>query len=142
TEPPPTRSRARPRILRPAAYRLRTPIRTGLSVPRITVRLDHQDSHERRINLTTDGRLHQGKDRTRHVGATDGRERAVDNNAVQQSQFVYLSGCETPVLSRLTYVPGAPFTVTMAFKVAPGEWVEWEVARDLLITGLHAPAGI
>lgn len=66
----------------------------------------------------------------------------MDNNAVQQSQFVYLSGCETPVLSRLTYVPGAPFTVTMAFKVAPGEWVEWEFARDLLITGLHAPAGI
>ncbi|MEY7971474.1 SsgA family sporulation/cell division regulator [Saccharomonospora xinjiangensis] len=65
-----------------------------------------------------------------------------DNNAVHQTQFVYLSGCETPVLSRLTYAPSAPFTVALAFRVEPGEWVEWEFARDLLITGLHAPAGI
>lgn len=84
----------------------------------------------------------KGNDRTRQAGATDGRERAVDNNAVHQNQFVYLSGCETPVLSRLTYTPSAPFTVALAFRVEPGEWVEWEFSRDLLITGLHAPAGI
>ncbi len=66
----------------------------------------------------------------------------MDNNAVHQSQFVYLSGSETPVLSKLTYVPSAPFTVAIAFKVAPGEWIEWEFSRDLLITGLRAPAGI
>ncbi|WP_197319392.1 SsgA family sporulation/cell division regulator [Saccharomonospora sp. NB11] len=66
----------------------------------------------------------------------------MDDNVVHQDQFVYLSGCETPVLSRLTYTPTAPFTVSLAFQVEPDEWVEWEFARDLLITGLHAPAGI
>ncbi|MER7115042.1 SsgA family sporulation/cell division regulator [Saccharomonospora azurea] len=66
----------------------------------------------------------------------------MDDNAVHQNQFVYLSGCETPVLSRLTYTSTAPFTVGLAFQVEPDEWVEWEFARDLLITGLHAPAGI
>ncbi|TLW93538.1 SsgA family sporulation/cell division regulator [Saccharomonospora piscinae] len=86
--------------------------------------------------------FYRGKDRTRQAGATEERERAVDNNAVQQSQFVYLSGCETPVLARLSYAPSAPFTVSLAFRVDSEEWVEWEFSRDLLITGLHAPAGI
>ena len=84
----------------------------------------------------------KGRPHARHFGATDGRERAVDDNVVHQTQFVYLSGCETPVLSRLTYTSTAPFTVALAFQVEPAEWVEWEFARDLLITGLHAPAGI
>lgn len=84
----------------------------------------------------------KGRPHARHFGATDGRERAVDNNAVHQNQFVHLSGCETPVLSRLTYAPSAPFTVALAFRVEPGEWVEWEFSRDLLIAGMHAPAGI
>ncbi|WP_028661929.1 SsgA family sporulation/cell division regulator [Saccharomonospora saliphila] len=66
----------------------------------------------------------------------------MDNNAVHQSQFVYLNGCATPVLSRLTFAASAPFTVALAFRVEPDEWVEWEFARDLLLTGLREPAGI
>lgn len=62
-------------------------------------------------------------------------------DAVQQSQFVYLNGCSTPVLSRLSYVATEPFTVALAFRIEPGEWVEWEFARELLITGLTEPAG-
>ncbi|WP_026452837.1 SsgA family sporulation/cell division regulator [Saccharomonospora iraqiensis] len=64
------------------------------------------------------------------------------NNAVQQSQFVYLNGCASPVLSRLAFTVDEPFTVALAFRVEPGEWVEWEFARDLLLTGLSEPAGI
>ncbi|PXY31887.1 SsgA family sporulation/cell division regulator [Prauserella muralis] len=64
------------------------------------------------------------------------------NDAVHQSQFVYLNGCSTPVLSRLAYTTAEPFTVALAFRIEPGEWVEWEFARDLLITGLTEPAGI
>ncbi|MEU6641286.1 SsgA family sporulation/cell division regulator [Saccharomonospora sp. NPDC046836] len=63
-------------------------------------------------------------------------------NAVQQSQFVYLNGCSTPVLSRFSYSAEAPFTVGLAFRIEPGEWVEWEFARELLLTGLTEPAGI
>lgn len=62
--------------------------------------------------------------------------------AIHQTQFVSLDGEGTRVLSRLSYVPGQPFTVALAFRVEPGEWVEWEFARDLLVAGLHEPAGI
>lgn len=64
------------------------------------------------------------------------------HNAVHQSQFVYLNGCSTPVLSRLSYAKGEPFTVTLSFRLEDGEWIEWEFARDLLVSGLRAPSGI
>ncbi|MBK1784334.1 SsgA family sporulation/cell division regulator [Prauserella cavernicola] len=63
-------------------------------------------------------------------------------DAVHQSQFVYLNGCTTPLLSRLSYAADEPFTVALAFRIEPGEWVEWEFARDLLVTGLTDPVGI
>ena len=62
-------------------------------------------------------------------------------DAVQQSQFVYLNGCSTPLLSRLAYATAEPFTVSLSFRVEPGEWIDWEFARDLLITGLDEPVG-
>ncbi|EHR48696.1 sporulation and cell division protein, SsgA [Saccharomonospora marina XMU15] len=66
----------------------------------------------------------------------------MDNDTVHQSQFAYLDGCDTPLLSRLSYSASEPFTIALAFRVEPGEWVEWEFARDLLIAGLSEVAGI
>lgn len=66
----------------------------------------------------------------------------MDNDTVHQSQFAYLDGCDTPLLSRLSYSRREPFTIALAFRVEPGEWVEWEFARELLITGLSEAAGI
>jgi hypothetical protein len=66
----------------------------------------------------------------------------VGSDAVHQSQFVYLNGDSTQVLSRLSYAKSEPFTVALAFRIEPGEWVEWEFARDLLLTGLTEPTGI
>ncbi|MFF5991427.1 SsgA family sporulation/cell division regulator [Prauserella flavalba] len=63
-------------------------------------------------------------------------------DAVHQSQFVYLNGCGTPLLSRLSYAADEPFTVALAFRIEPGEWVEWEFARDLLLDGITEPTGI
>ncbi|RBM19252.1 SsgA family sporulation/cell division regulator [Prauserella sp. PE36] len=63
-------------------------------------------------------------------------------DAVHQSQFVYLNGCGTPLLSRLSYAADEPFTVALAFRIDPDEWVEWEFARDLLLDGITEPAGI
>lgn len=64
------------------------------------------------------------------------------HHAVQQSQFCYLNGCSTPVLSRLSFTRSQPFTVSLAFGLDEGEWVEWEFARELLIIGMREPAGI
>ncbi|WP_199430852.1 SsgA family sporulation/cell division regulator [Qaidamihabitans albus] len=66
----------------------------------------------------------------------------MSDDAVHQSQFVSLNGSGSRVLSRLSYVTSEPFTVALAFRVEPGEWVEWEFARDLLVRGLHEAAGI
>lgn len=74
--------------------------------------------------------------------APERRECAVRNDAVHQSQFVYLNGCSTPVLARLMYRADDPFTVSLAFRVDAGEWVEWDFARELLLAGLAEPAGI
>ncbi|KMS90440.1 sporulation protein SsgA [Streptomyces regensis] len=74
--------------------------------------------------------------------APERRECAVRNDAVHQSQFVYLNGCSTPVLARLMYRADDPFTVSLAFRVDASEWVEWDFSRELLLTGLTEPAGI
>ncbi|MFC4005021.1 SsgA family sporulation/cell division regulator [Prauserella oleivorans] len=63
-------------------------------------------------------------------------------DVVHQSQFVYLNGCSTPVLSRLSYRANDPFTVSLAFRIDGDEWVEWDFARELLLTGLTEPSGI
>ncbi|PRX45362.1 sporulation and cell division protein SsgA [Prauserella shujinwangii] len=66
----------------------------------------------------------------------------MNNDAVHQTQFVSLNGDGTRVLSRLSYVTCEPYTVGLSFRVEPGEWVEWEFARDLLVVGLEQPTGI
>lgn len=66
----------------------------------------------------------------------------MNKRAVHRSQFVYVNGDRTPVLSVLSYTTRDPFTVALAFRVQPGDWVEWEFARDLLAAGLSGPVGI
>ncbi|MGH3978511.1 MAG: SsgA family sporulation/cell division regulator [Pseudonocardiaceae bacterium] len=62
--------------------------------------------------------------------------------AVQHNQLAVLRGAAAPVLTRWLYLPDDPFTVTVAINTPSGHWVEWAFARDLLIDGLAAPAGI
>src|SRR5919197_3507886 len=66
----------------------------------------------------------------------------VHTDSVCQSQFVSMNGSTTPVLSRLSFLAGEPFAVTIAFRTDRGHWVEWAFARELLVLGLREPTGI
>lgn len=66
----------------------------------------------------------------------------MNTDAVNQNQFVTLNGSPVPVLSRLSYVGSEPFAVNLAFRTERGRWVEWTFARELLVSGLSARAGI
>jgi len=66
----------------------------------------------------------------------------VHTDAIHQSQFVLLNNSSTPVLSRLSFLAGEPFAVTVSFRTERGRWVEWTFARELLVTGLTDPAGL
>jgi hypothetical protein len=47
----------------------------------------------------------------------------------------------TPVTTRWTYESEEPYALTVAFATDRGRWVEWVFARELLVDGLHQPAG-
>jgi hypothetical protein len=51
-----------------------------------------------------------------------------------------MAGVGPPVPARLSYNPRDPYAVQMHFLAA--ETVTWTFARDLLATGLDAPAGV
>jgi len=61
---------------------------------------------------------------------------------VRQERFINLLSERAPVLSRWSYNPDEPFTVTVEFQTSPENWITWVFARDLLVAGLKAPAGI
>jgi hypothetical protein len=63
-------------------------------------------------------------------------------NTVHHEQVAALHGASTPVQTRWSYRRDEPFAVTVSFCAERGRWVEWVFARDLLIDGLVAPAGI
>jgi len=63
-------------------------------------------------------------------------------NSVRQDRYINLLSEHTPVLSRWSYRADEPYSVTVAFQAGQDRWVEWVFARDLLIAGLHGPAGI
>ena len=57
-------------------------------------------------------------------------------------QLVSAAGTSMPVEAAFGYDPGDPFAVRAEFTLAPDdEPVVWVFARDLVVQGLHAPAG-
>ncbi|MFC5290610.1 SsgA family sporulation/cell division regulator [Actinokineospora guangxiensis] len=62
-------------------------------------------------------------------------------NREHTEQLISRYGGSIPVRSRWTYRTEEPFTVSAAFQTDNDSWVEWVFARDLLLTGLTAPAG-
>jgi hypothetical protein len=60
---------------------------------------------------------------------------------VSQDMFTVLHGQPAPVVTRWTYSAADPFAVTLGVRTRTGRWVEWLVARDLVIESLTGPAG-
>lgn len=64
------------------------------------------------------------------------------SRTVHHEQVAALFGTTTPVRTRWAYRTDEPYAVTVSFCAERGKWVEWVFARDLLIEGLEAPAGL
>jgi hypothetical protein len=62
--------------------------------------------------------------------------------AVAHDMFALLHEAAAPVVTRWVYFPDDPFAVTVEIQTRGNRFVDWVLARDLLITGLSAPAGI
>ena len=60
---------------------------------------------------------------------------------VQQDMFTVLHGQPAPVVTRWTYSAADPFAVGIAVRIRQDHWVEWLVARDLVVTGLDTDVG-
>jgi hypothetical protein len=65
----------------------------------------------------------------------------LSSDSVQQDMFTVLHGQPAPVVTRWTYNAGDPFAVTLAVRTRQDRWVEWLVARDLVVDALAGPAG-
>lgn len=70
---------------------------------------------------------------TNAVGSTD---------SVSHDMFAVLHGRPAPVVTRWGYRADDPFAVSLAVRTRHDRWVEWLVARDLVVDGLSAPVGL
>ena len=62
-------------------------------------------------------------------------------DSIQQDMFTVLHGQPAPVVTRWSYSATDPFAVTLAVRTRHDRWVEWLVARDLVVASLEGPAG-
>jgi hypothetical protein len=62
-------------------------------------------------------------------------------DSVRQDMFTVLHGQPEPVVTRWIYSAADPFAVRLAVRSGQDRWVEWLVARDLVVEGLRRPAG-
>jgi hypothetical protein len=60
---------------------------------------------------------------------------------VSQDMFTVLHGQPAPVVTRWTYSADDPFAITLGVRTRSDRFVEWLVARDLVIESLRGPAG-
>ena len=60
---------------------------------------------------------------------------------VRQDMFTVLHGQATPIVTRWSYQAADPFAVTLAVRIQQGHWVEWLVARDLVVQALDEAVG-
>lgn len=63
------------------------------------------------------------------------------SDSVQQDMFTVLHGQPAPVVTRWIYSASDPFAVILAVRTRHDRWVEWLLARDLLVGSLTGPAG-
>ena len=62
-------------------------------------------------------------------------------DTVSQEMFTVLHGQPAPVVTRWTYSAADPFAVTLGVRSRSDRFVEWLVARDLVIAGWSRPSG-
>lgn len=65
----------------------------------------------------------------------------MSSDTVKQDIFTVLHGQPTPIMTRWTYRATDPYAVAFAVRIEQGHWVEWLVARDLVVDALGAPVG-
>ncbi len=65
----------------------------------------------------------------------------MNTDSVQQDMFTVLHGQPAPVVTRWSYSTADPFAVTLAVRTRHNRWVEWLLARDLVVESLAGPAG-
>lgn len=66
----------------------------------------------------------------------------MSGDTVVQDMFALLRQAAAPVVTRWTYDTTDPFAVTLAIQTRGKRWVEWVMARDLVVAGLSGPTGI
>jgi hypothetical protein len=62
-------------------------------------------------------------------------------DTVSQEMFTVLHGQPAPVVTRWTYTSADPFAVTLGVRTRGDRFVDWLVARDLVIDALRGPSG-
>jgi hypothetical protein len=62
--------------------------------------------------------------------------------SVEQDMFTVLHGQPAPVVTRWSYLASDPFAVTLAVRTGENRWVEWLLARELVIQSLNGPTGL
>ncbi len=67
---------------------------------------------------------------------------AASTDSVSHDMFTVLHGQPAPVVTRWTYRADDPFAVSLAVRTRHDRWVEWLVARDLVVEALSGPTGI
>jgi Streptomyces sporulation and cell division protein, SsgA. len=65
----------------------------------------------------------------------------MSTDSVQQDMFTVLHGQPAPVVTRWTYTVSDPFAVTLGVRTRNDRWVQWLIARDLVVEALTGPAG-
>ena len=73
--------------------------------------------------------------------AGDNHGDTVSGDIVSQDMFTVLHGQPAPVVTRWTYSVADPFAVTLGVRTRGDRFVEWLVARDLVIGALREPTG-
>lgn len=63
-------------------------------------------------------------------------------DSVHQDMFTVLHGQPAPVVTRWSYSAADPFAVVLAVRTRHDRWVEWLVARDLVVDSLEEAAGL
>jgi hypothetical protein len=63
-------------------------------------------------------------------------------DTIAHDMFALLREAAAPVVTRWTYCTDDPFAVTLEIQTRGNRCVDWVLARELLVTGLSAPAGI
>lgn len=63
-------------------------------------------------------------------------------DAVTHDIFALLHEAAAPVVTRWIYCTDDPFAVTLEIQTRGNRYVDWVLARELLVAGLGAPAGI